>query len=31
MKQRRDQVAKTCSKYGSRLKIPLKLYNKKLR
>ena len=31
MKQRREQVAKTCSKYGSRLKIPLKLYNKKLR
>ena len=31
MAQRRDQVTKTCSKYGSRLKIPLKLYNKKLR
>ena len=31
MKQRREQVAKTCSRYGSRLKIPLKLYNKKLR
>ena len=31
MKERRELVERTCSKYGRRLKVPLKLYNKKLR
>ena len=31
LQQRREQVSRTCSKYGRRLKVPLKLYNKKLR
>ena len=31
MQLRRDQVKKTCLKYGRKLKIPLKLYNKRLR
>ena len=31
MKERRELLRRTCSKYGQRLKVPLKLYNKKLR
>ena len=31
MQLRRDQVKKTCLKYGRKLKVPLKLYNKRLR
>ena len=31
MKERRDLLGKVCSRYGKRLKVPLKLYNKKLR
>ena len=31
LQQRREQVSRTCLKYGRRLKVPLKLYNKKLR
>ena len=31
MRQRREQVERTCARYGTRLKVPLKLYNKKLR
>ena len=31
MRQRREQVERTCARYGSKLKVPLKLYNKKLR
>ena len=31
MKERRDLLATVCSRYGRRLKVPLKLYNKKLR
>ena len=31
MQLRRNQVKKTCLKYGRKLKVPLKLYNKRLR
>ena len=31
MRERRDLLRRTCSKYANRLKVPLKLYNKKLR
>ena len=31
MKERRELLGSVCSKYGRRLKVPLKLYNKKLR
>ena len=31
MKERRDLLGTVCSRYGRRLKVPLKLYNKKLR
>ena len=29
--ERSSQIQNTCKKFGSRLKVPLKLYNKKLR
>ena len=31
MKERRDLLGTVCSRYGRRLKVPLKSYNKKLR
>ena len=31
MKERRELLERTCSKYGELLRVPLKLYNKRLR
>ena len=31
MKERREVLQRTCSKYGELLRVPLKLYNKRLR
>ena len=31
MKERRELLQRTCSKYGELLRVPLKLYNKRLR